>query len=101
MSLKLKLSSTICAFMLILGLSIMGVFASPSAIVNLGGSIIFTAIGVNAKVTGSVADYGNDTFTQDIFSGVDFTAKLTEQGTLVIEAKTKDAVKICEYKAIN
>jgi len=47
------------------------------------------------------ADYGNDTFTQDIFSGVDFTAKLTEQGTLVIEAKTKDAVKICEYKAIN
>ena len=61
MSLKMKLTSTIAAFLLILGLTIMGVMAAPSATVNLGGSISFTATGVNAKVTGSVADYGNDT----------------------------------------
>ena len=61
MTLKMKLTSTIAAFLLILGLTIMGVMAAPSATVNLGGSISFTATGVNAKVTGSVADYGNDT----------------------------------------
>ena len=60
MTLKMKLTSTICAFLLILGLTIMGVMASPSATVNLGGSISFNATGVNAKVTGEVTGHGNE-----------------------------------------
>ena len=54
MSLKMKLTSTIAAFLLILGLTIMGVMAAPSATVNLGGSISFSATDVFAVVKGSV-----------------------------------------------
>ena len=54
MSLKMKLTSTISAFLLILGLLIMGVFAAPSASVNLGGTITFTATDVYAKITGTI-----------------------------------------------
>ena len=60
MTLKMKLTSTICAFLLILGLTIMGVMASPSAKINLGGSLTFTATDVNARVTGKVTEYGNE-----------------------------------------
>ena len=60
MTLKMKLSSTICAFLLILGLTIMGVMAAPSATVNLGGSISFTATDVNAKVTGDISGATNN-----------------------------------------
>ena len=59
MSLKMKLTSTIAAFLLILGLTIMGVMAAPSATVNLGGSISFTATDVNAKVTGDISGATN------------------------------------------
>ena len=54
MSLKMKLTSTVCAFFLILGLVIMGVFASPQASVNLGGTITFHATDVYANVYGSI-----------------------------------------------
>ena len=54
MSLKMKWTSTICAFFLILGLVIMGVFASPQASVNLGGTITFHATDVYANVYGSI-----------------------------------------------
>ena len=54
MTLKMKLTSTICAFLLILGLTIMGVMAAPSATVNLGGSISFSSTNVYAKVTGTI-----------------------------------------------
>ena len=59
MTLKMKLTSTIAAFLLILGLTIMGVMAAPSATVNLGGSISFTATDVNAKVTGDISGATN------------------------------------------
>ena len=55
MSLKVKLTSTIVAFMLILGLTIMGVFAAPTATIQLGGSLNFKATDVHAKVTGVIA----------------------------------------------
>ena len=50
----MKLTSTICAFLLILGLVIMGVMAAPSATVNLGGHISFKASEVFAKVSGTI-----------------------------------------------
>ena len=60
MSLKMKLTSTIAAFLLILGLTIMGVMAAPSATVNLGGSISFSASDVYAKVTGEISGQANE-----------------------------------------
>ncbi len=58
MSLKMKLTASISAFVLVLGLMLMGVFAVNQATVNMGGSISFTATDVYAHVTGSIA---NDT----------------------------------------
>ena len=54
MSLKMKLTSTICAFFLVLGITIMGVLATPNATVNLGGTITFQATNVYAIVNGSI-----------------------------------------------
>ena len=59
MSLKIKLTSTILAFCLILGLLVMGVFATSQATVNLGGSLSFSATNVHAKVTGNVSGAEN------------------------------------------
>ena len=58
MTLKMKLTASISAFVLIIGLMLMGVFAVNQATVNMGGSISFTATDVYAHVTGSIA---NDT----------------------------------------
>ena len=57
MSLKMKLVSTVSAFMLVLGLLIMGVFAGPTAKINLGGSISFKATDVYADVFGKGSKY--------------------------------------------
>ena len=58
MSLKMKLTASISAFFLVVGLMLMGIFAVNQATVNMGGSISFTATDVYAHVTGSIA---NDT----------------------------------------
>ena len=60
MSLKMKLTSTICAFLLILGLVITGVFAVPQATVNLGGTLTFKASDVYARVTGTITGSKED-----------------------------------------
>ena len=60
MTLKMKLTSTIAAFLLILGLTIMGVMAAPSATVNLGGSISFSATDINARVSGAITGATNN-----------------------------------------
>ena len=52
MSLKVKLTSAVLSFMLILGLMIMGVFASSTATINLGGNLSFSASNVHARVAG-------------------------------------------------
>ena len=59
MSLKFKLTSTIVAFFLILGLVLIGVFAAPQATIILGGNLNFKATNVHAKVTGSVSGAEN------------------------------------------
>ena len=56
MSLKMKLTASVSAFFLVLGLMLMGVFAVEKATVNMGGSISFTATDVYARVTGSIAN---------------------------------------------
>ena len=60
MSTKIKLFSTIGAFFLILGLMVMGVFASPVVQVNLGGQISFNAKNVYAQVDGTISGSKED-----------------------------------------
>ena len=50
MSLKAKLVSSVAAFCLVLALLVVGILAVPSATINMGGSISFTATDVNATV---------------------------------------------------
>ena len=54
MTLKMKLTSLIASFTLVIGLMLMGVFAVNQATVNMGGSINFTATDVYARVTGKI-----------------------------------------------
>ncbi len=55
MSLKVKLFSTIAAFILVLGIMFGAVLAAEQVQVNIGGTVSFTATSVNAKITGSVS----------------------------------------------
>ena len=77
MSLKMKLTASVSAFFLVLGLMLMGVFAVEKATVNMGGSISFTATDVYARVTGSIAnaqgEYANKTLPTLEFSAEDDT----------------------------
>ena len=50
MSLKAKLVSSIAAFMLVVALMVVGIFAASSGTINMGGSIKFTATDVVGKV---------------------------------------------------
>ena len=54
----MKLTASISAFFLVVGLMLIGIMAVNQATVNMGGSISFTATDVYARVTGSIA---NDT----------------------------------------
>ena len=54
MSLKMKLTASISAFFLVVGLMLIGIMAVNQATVNMGGSISFTATDVYARVTGSI-----------------------------------------------
>ena len=58
MNLKMKLTASISALILVLGFMLMGIMAVNQATVNMGGSISFTATDVYARVTGSIE---NDT----------------------------------------
>ncbi len=58
MNLKMKLTASISALILVLGFMLIGIMAVNQATVNMGGSISFTATDVYAHVTGSIA---NDT----------------------------------------
>ena len=69
MSLKAKLISTISAFVLILTIVIVAVWAATQANVSLGGTINFQATNVYAKVTGTVTGMeDNPTLPTLIFS---------------------------------
>ena len=54
MSAKVKLISIISAFVLVLGIMIIGVLSAEQVQVNIGGSVSFTATSVHAMITGSV-----------------------------------------------
>ena len=54
MSLKMKLVSMISAFVLVIGMLLIGVFAVERVQVDMGGSITFNADDVYARVTGNV-----------------------------------------------
>ncbi len=59
MSLKTKLISSISAFVLVLALLVVGVFALPQANVPLGGTINFQATNVYAEITGTISGQEN------------------------------------------
>ncbi len=69
MSLKLKLISCISAFVLVLGLLFVGVWAVNQGSVQMGGNVSFTATDVYAKASGSIsgAGEGNKTLPTLIF----------------------------------
>ena len=54
MNLKMKLTASISAFFLVVGLMLIGIMAVNQATVNMGGSISFTATDVYARVTGKI-----------------------------------------------
>ena len=54
MTLKMKLISMISAFMLVLGLMLIGIYAVNQISVDFGGNISFTATDVYARVTGEI-----------------------------------------------
>ena len=54
MTLKMKLTAFISAFVLVLGLMLIGIMAVERADVNMGGSINFNATDVYARVTGNI-----------------------------------------------
>ena len=80
MSLKAKLVSSVAAFCLVLALLVVGILAVPSATINMGGSISFTATDVNATVTitvtGTETPVEQVTYTYDAEQG-----KATENWT--------------------
>ena len=55
MSLKVKLISFISAFVLVVSLMLITVFAATNVSLNIGGNVSFTASSVNAYITGSIA----------------------------------------------
>jgi hypothetical protein len=55
MNLKMKLTSSILAFCMVLSLLIVGVFSTSTASVSMSGSLTFTASNIYAKVEGSVS----------------------------------------------
>ena len=74
MSLKMKLTASVSAFFLVLGLMLMGVFAVEKATVNMGGSISFTATDIYARVTGSIANAQGE-YADYILPTLEFSAE--------------------------
>ena len=54
MTLKIKLISSIVAFIMVASLMLVGIFANPTVTMQMGGNVSFTANSVYAKVTGSI-----------------------------------------------
>ena len=75
MSAKVKLISFISAFVLVLGIMIIGVLSAEQVQVNIGGSVSFNATNVYAKVSGKIsgAETGNKTFSTLTYSAEETT----------------------------
>ena len=70
----MKLTASVSAFFLVLGLMLMGVFAVEKATVNMGGSISFTATDIYARVTGSIANAQGE-YADYILPTLEFSAE--------------------------
>lgn len=75
MSLKVKLVSVIVAFVIIVSLLMVGVYAATNVTLNIGGNVSFTATSVNALISGSVVGTASNPSTplEDISLSADTT----------------------------
>lgn len=75
MSLKTKLVSSVAAFMLVIALMVVGIFAANTATVQMGGSISFTASDVDATVTLASSGQSGEALSEtETFDASDETA---------------------------
>ena len=97
MSAKVKLISFISAFVLVLGIMIIGVLSAEQVQVNIGGSVSFNATNVYAKVSGNIsgAETGNKTFSTLTYSAEETTGDESDWTNLALEfAETPDPIII-------
>lgn len=73
MSLKVKLVSVIVAFVIIVSLLMVGVYAATNVTLNIGGNVSFTATSVNALISGSVVGTATPLELDDISLSADTT----------------------------
>ena len=97
MSAKVKLISFISAFVLVLGIMIIGVLSAEQVQVNIGGSVSFNATNVYAKVSGNIsrAETGNKTFSTLTYSASETTGDESDWTKLDLEfTETPDPIVI-------
>ena len=97
MSAKVKLISFISAFILVLGIMIIGVLSAEQVQVNIGGSVSFNATNVYAKVSGNIsrAETGNKTFSTLTYSASETTGDESDWTNLALEfTETPDPIEI-------
>ena len=86
MSAKVKLISFISAFVLVLGIMIIGVLSAEQVKVNIGGSVSFNATNVYARVSGDIsgAGSGNKTFSTLTYSASETTGDESDWTNLAL-----------------
>ena len=97
MSAKVKLISFISAFVLVLGIMIIGVLSAEQVKVNIGGSVSFNATNVYAKVSGEIlrAETGNKTFSTLTYSAEETTGDESDWTNLALKfTETPDPIEI-------
>ena len=97
MSAKVKLMSIISAFVLVLGIMIIGVLSAEQVQVNIGGSVSFNATNVYARVSGNIsgAGSGNKTFSTLTYSAEGDTGDESDWTNLALEfTETPDPIEI-------
>ncbi len=97
MSAKVKLISFISAFVLVLGIMIIGVLSAEQVKVNIGGSVSFNATNVYAKVSGNIsgAQTGNKIFSTLTYSAEETTGDESDWTNLALEfTETPDPIEI-------
>ena len=78
MSLKVKLVSVIVAFVIIVSLLMVGVYAATNVTLNIGGNVSFTATSVNALISGSVVGTASNPSTPLKLDDISLSADTTD-----------------------
>ena len=81
MTLKAKLISSILAFIMVASLMMVGIFASPTVTLQMGGNVSFSANGVYADITGNIVgtqDHPTGSPLQLSTISIDYTNTETE-----------------------